>query len=338
MAPTRRAFVAGAASAAAGAAALPGAGAAQSGLGAWFENTGNADEIADKRGQDSVEIAVGAAGNAGNLAFAPAAVRIDPGTEVVWRWTGKGGQHNVIASGGEFESSYYGESGATFSHTPSSAGVLRYYCTPHKSAGMKGALVVGDVEASLEPPATTTAGGDGGDGDATATPAEGDGDGPERTFDGWLADTGNYSEVVDATDEDVVTVAVGAEGNGGRLAFDPPALHVSAGTTVVWEWVTDGVVHDVRAADGSFASGSADQVGHRYAVRLDGDGVVKYECGPHSGEGMRGVVVVGRGETAGLDLNGLAVLGGGLAVLGAAAIQGIRAHNANATGPGPVEE
>lgn len=336
MAPTRRAFVAGAATAAAGAAALPGAGAAQSGLGAWFSNTGNADEIVDRRGQDNVEIAVGAAGNAGNLAFAPAAVRIDPGTEVVWRWTGKGGQHNVIASNGAFESSYYGDAGATFSHTPSSPGVVRYYCTPHKSAGMKGALVVGDVEASLEPPATTAAGGE--SGDPTATPAEEAGDSPARTFDGWLAETDNYSEVVDATNDDVIRVAVGAEGNGGRLAFDPPAVHVSAGTTIVWEWVTDGVTHDVRAADGSFASGAADQVGHRYAVRLEGDGVVKYECSPHSGEGMRGVIVVGRGERAGLDLNGLAILSGGLAVLGAAAIRGIRAHNATATGPGPAEE
>lgn len=127
---------------------------------------------------------------------------------------------------------------------------------------------------------TANAGGNG------ATPAEESG--PARTFDGWLAETDNYSEVGDATDDDTVTVAVGAEGNGGRLAFDPPALHVSAGTTVVFEWVTDGTAHSVRAAQGSFASERSDQVGHRYAVTVEGDGVIEYECGPPAARGCAG--------------------------------------------------
>lgn len=333
---TRRAFL-GAAAGVGGTALLSGTAAGQTDLSGWFSNTGNADGIVDKRGQSSVEIGVGTDGNGAGFGFGPAAVRVDPGTQVTWRWTGKGGRHNVVATGGAFESPYHSESGATFSYTPSSKGVIRYYCVPHESVGMKGALVVGDVAASIGgggDGATTTAAGDGESAGAAAeeTPTE---SAPARTFDGWLAETDNYSEVVDATDAEVVTVSLGAEGNGGRLAFDPPAVHVSAGTTVVWEWVTDGTAHSVRAADGSFASERADQVGHRYAVTVEGDGVIKYDCGPHGGEGMRGVIVVGRGEQAGLDLNGLAMLGGGLAVLGAAAVQGVRAHNRSATGPGP---
>ena len=337
---TRRAFL-GALAGTTAAAALPERVAAAEDLSGWFSDTGNADEVVDRRGQSSVEIAVGASGNSGNLAFAPAAVRVDPGTEVVWTWTGKGGSHNVVAQGGAFESEYYTEAGNTFSHAPSEAGVYRYFCAPHKAMGMKGALVVGDAEVTLSGGSggSGSGGGSGGSGDGDEQSQGGDGgeqtqeDAPDRTFDGWLSGTDNYDEVVDATDRDVVTVGVGAAGNGGRLAFDPPAIHVSKGTTVVWEWLVDGERHDVRAADGSFASEPSAQVGNRYAVRFDGDGVVKYECEGHSDDGMRGVVVVGDGKTAGLGPNGVAALLGGLAVLGASLRGGVKLHAERTTGP-----
>ncbi len=111
--------------------------------GEWFSGTSNYERTVDKRGQDSVTITVGAQGNGGGFAFAPAAVRVDPGTEIVWEWSGEGGQHNVAAEAGEFESELVSEAGHTFSHTVTGTGIRTYACTPHKPMGMRGAIVVG---------------------------------------------------------------------------------------------------------------------------------------------------------------------------------------------------
>jgi serine/threonine-protein kinase len=53
---------------------------------------------ADLTGQDEVNVDVGA-GPSG-YKFDPADIRIDPGTTVVWTWTGRGSQHNVVESDG----------------------------------------------------------------------------------------------------------------------------------------------------------------------------------------------------------------------------------------------
>jgi halocyanin-like protein len=328
---SRRRVLAVSGAAAAGAlAGVPAARAAPTDLSSWFENTDGADEVVDKRGQSTVEITVGADGNDGAFAYAPVAVRVDPGAEVVWTWTGKGSPHNVVASDGAFESDLLSEEGATFAYTPAEAGVHRYYCTPHKAMGMKGALVVGDASVTLSgaTPAAANAtngnatganGSSGGDGTPAAagesgvlTPAE-----RRRTFDGWLAGTDNYESVVDRTGRDLVTVSVGAEGNGGRLAFDPPAVRVSPGTTVVWEWVVDGTDHDVRAAGGGFASDVAAQVGHRFGVTFTGERAWKYECAAHSADGMRGVVLVGYPERAAATTTGAGGVIGGVGLVGA---------------------
>jgi halocyanin-like protein len=113
-------------------------------FGGWFDDVGNFDGTVDKTGQDTVEIAVGAEGNGGGFAFSPAAVRVSPGTEVVWEWTGEGGAHNVVSEGdGPLDSgSAVSESGTTYSHTFENEGTFKYACTPHKAMGMKGAVVV----------------------------------------------------------------------------------------------------------------------------------------------------------------------------------------------------
>jgi serine/threonine-protein kinase len=98
----------------------------------------------DETGSSSVTIEVGA-GDQG-LAFAPAAVVVDAGTEVVWEWTGNGGAHNVVSADNSAMSFNSGESvseeGTTFSQTFDSAGNQLYYCTPHQSLGMHGAVIV----------------------------------------------------------------------------------------------------------------------------------------------------------------------------------------------------
>ncbi|MGM0604666.1 MAG: halocyanin domain-containing protein [Halobacteriota archaeon] len=107
-----------------------------------FDDVENYDGTVDQRGSDSVTVMVGA-GDQG-LLFDPAAVRVDPGTTVVWEWTGMGGGHNVAATDGSFESETAEDEGHTFEHTFEDEGVYTYVCTPHEALGMKGAVVVGD--------------------------------------------------------------------------------------------------------------------------------------------------------------------------------------------------
>lgn len=89
-------------------------------------------------------VMVGAEGNQGNFAFAPAALAVETGTTVNWEWTGKGNQHNVVATG---DSDFQLDSGDpktedSYEFTFDEAGVALYECIPHKSLGMKGAVVV----------------------------------------------------------------------------------------------------------------------------------------------------------------------------------------------------
>ena len=97
--------------------------------------------LEDMTGEDEATVEVGAGSN--GLAFSPAAIQVDSGTTVTWEWTGEGGAHNVVHEDGEFESDLQEEDGATFEHTFEEEGNFLYYCNPHRSQGMKGAVVVG---------------------------------------------------------------------------------------------------------------------------------------------------------------------------------------------------
>jgi len=124
---------------------------------------------------------------------------------------------------------------------------------------------------------------------AAATPAT-----AQASFGGWMSGVGNYSEVADATGQDEVTITVGAQGNGGNFGFDPAAVQVDPGTTVVWEWNGEGGQHNVVAEEGGeFESELVAEAGFTFEQTLDSEGVVKYFCQPHRALGMKGVVVVG---------------------------------------------
>ena len=100
--------------------------------------------IVDATGRDEITVAVGA-GDAG-LAFSPAAVRVDTGTNVVWEWTGSGGTHNVASVDGSDAAFDSGGAvtgaGTTFERTFDAPGVQLYHCTPHQSSGMLAAVEV----------------------------------------------------------------------------------------------------------------------------------------------------------------------------------------------------
>lgn len=106
----------------------------------WFDNVDNYEGVVDIRGRDEVTIEVGA----GHLQFSPPAVLVDPGTTIVWEWVG--GRHNVIEENGAFSSELAQERGFTFEQTFEEPGVTKYFCSPHVSAGMKGAIVVDEKQ------------------------------------------------------------------------------------------------------------------------------------------------------------------------------------------------
>ena len=109
----------------------------------WLSDTGNYDGVVDMMGEDSVTIKVGAQGNDGANAFAPAAIEVTPGTTVTWEWVN--GYHNVVATDDQF-SSGEAEQNATFEHTFEEVGTVYYYCEPHRLMGMKGAIIVSESD------------------------------------------------------------------------------------------------------------------------------------------------------------------------------------------------
>ncbi|PSP95671.1 hypothetical protein BRC84_02870 [Halobacteriales archaeon QS_1_68_44] len=82
-----------------------------------------------------------------------------------------------------------------------------------------------------------------------------------------------------------MTVTVGA---GDDLAFDPPAVHVDSGTTVVFEW--DQGLHNVaeKGSGERYASETADEPTTTYAVAFESDGVSMYICEFSPGAGHEG--------------------------------------------------
>ncbi len=117
----------------------------------------------------------------------------------------------------------------------------------------------------------------------------GGGSGP-IDYGGWLDGANGWSEgsTVDARGKKKVTVQVGV-GEGG-LAFDPVAVHVDEGATIVWEWQSAG--HNVAAQQGAdFASDI--QSSGTYEWKATGGPIVTYQCDPHAGQGMLGAIAIG---------------------------------------------
>ncbi len=146
-----------------------------------------------------------------------------------------------------------------------------------------------------------------GGGDGNDSPDDGGNDGPDDGGDGggdggsatyldeeppysdWFDGANGYEGTVDRRDADEVTVTVGV---GDGFAFDPPAVAVSAGTAVTWEWTGRGGSHNVVHRDGDFQSEYAMEEGHTYSYTVEETGTYEYYCDPHEGSGMKGVVHV----------------------------------------------
>lgn len=109
----------------------------------WFSGVSNYNGTYDYRDQNRVRVRVGVRGGIGFYKFGPAAIAVSPGTEVVWEWTGHGGAHDVQAENGAFDSGAPVRSESkTFAHTFETPRIYRYFCSPHRGQGMKGAVFV----------------------------------------------------------------------------------------------------------------------------------------------------------------------------------------------------
>lgn len=239
-------------------------------LDAWLADANGYDGSIPRAGlDDTVSIWVGddADGDGEYLAFDPPAIEVTPGTTVYWEWSGHGGEHNVVSVAGAFESGepFEANTGTLFRYTFDETGTYPYVCEEHEDEGMKGAVVV------AVPPATDY-------------PAVNE----------WVADASIWGgTIADETDSESTTVAVGVEDHRGAFAFSPPAVKVSPGTTVAWEWTGNGGGHDVVFEDADIEpSDIHTDPGVHFEHAFAETGVYRYACRPHEGIGMKGAVVV----------------------------------------------
>ena len=151
---------------------------------------GQDGNFTDMTGQDEAVVEVGA-GPSG-FKFDPADIRIDPGTTVVWTWTGRGSQHNVVESDGEeilddpaFESELTAEEGFEFTYTFDEPGTYDYVCSVHLAQDMVGSVEVVEGEGGGDGT------GDGMDGNETDTDGNSDMGGNETGTNGG---SGNGNE------------------------------------------------------------------------------------------------------------------------------------------------
>ncbi|WP_380681260.1 halocyanin domain-containing protein [Salinigranum sp. GCM10025319] len=200
------------------------------------------------------------------LAFDPPAIEVAPMTMVRWDWAGHGGQHNVVALDGTFDSGRTNaQPGTGYHYVFEEPGEYRFVSEPHRDEGMRGVVVV------REPPSTGN-----------------------EAVDAWVVDSSNFDgTMTDRTGADAATVTVGAAGNRGHFAFDPPVLKVSRGTTVTWEWTGEGGGHNVAFEELDVAS---DEVtpdpDTTFEYTFESTGTYRYACEPHHALGMKGAVVV----------------------------------------------
>lgn len=124
-------------------------------LDGWMAGVENYDGVADHRGESEVTVRVGADGNGGEFAFAPAAIHVDPGTTVVWEWVGAKA-YDVVDSAGRFASPEATGAGQRYAVEFDGDGLSTYQCTEYGPLGMRGAVLVGEGPGNRVSPLTAT--------------------------------------------------------------------------------------------------------------------------------------------------------------------------------------
>jgi plastocyanin len=233
--------------------------------------------------------------------FEPADLVIEAGTTVVWRNNGKN-VHTVSADDESFESGDIAP-GATWRHTFEAPGAFAYHCTPHP--WMKGQIRIVAPGADAPPPSPA----DGHD-EHVAPPAPRTAAATERVGQGPVRHEVAIVEPDPAKPFD--------------WAFEPAALDVKVGDTVVWR-NAGTVEHSVTGP--AFDSGLVKPAAS-WERAFDTTGVFDYHCTPHPW--MKGVVRVTTLDAVALPPLAAAATGG------AGTSPPARAAEATRTGDGPV--
>ena len=87
-----------------------------------------------------------------NMVFSQEIVRIDVGDTVFWKSTNPGHNVEFVLKGGvpEGVEKFKSKVGKDTEYTFTIPGIYAYWCTPHKTMGMIGFVVVGDDKSNLD--------------------------------------------------------------------------------------------------------------------------------------------------------------------------------------------
>jgi halocyanin-like protein len=116
----------------------------------------------------------------------------------------------------------------------------------------------------------------------------------EAQVDSYLTDNDangydGTDSLVDATGQAELTIEVGP---GGDRRFDPVAVRISRGTTVTWEWLSDGHSVEQTASEFEFRSTRVRNEGTTHQHTFEDTGVFRYRCLPHAAQGHHGAIIV----------------------------------------------
>jgi halocyanin-like protein len=109
--------------------------------------------------------------------------------------------------------------------------------------------------------------------------------GGSQEYGDWFENVDNDDGEADRTDESTVTVAVGADDG---FAFEPAAIRVTTGTTVVWEWTGEGVAITSSSAPARSRASTTATKAPPSEYTLEDPGLFPYSCEPHREMGMKG--------------------------------------------------
>ncbi len=117
---------------------------------------------------------------------------------------------------------------------------------------------------------------------------------PEGAVEEWMDGEGAEGwdgEIEDLTGEDEVTIGNGD--NAPNYQYGPPAARVDAGTTVVFEWTSDGhTLHEEDSSTDFDELTDIEDEGFVHEMTLDEEGAALYYCQPHRGQGHVGALIV----------------------------------------------
>jgi len=81
--------------------------------------------------------------------------------------------------------------------------------------------------------------------------------------------------------------------DGAKMVYSQDVVHVDVGSTVTWLPTDKGHNVEFIAAPDGFDIPKKSKLGKEYSMTFEVPGIYLYQCTPHKGMGMIGLVVVG---------------------------------------------